>query len=243
MSLATNTPLPTILLAVLAILALGGCAIRFDVDGDTTRQIERETLPVSDLAAIDISTENGAVAVRTGSNDEIEIEVRLEESQSGDADYSVTTEGDRLVLVGECDARWWRHCKVGFHAVVPDWFDVRVGTGSGAITIDGVSGELEVATANGAIDAEGLRAETVRADTDNGRVELAFDAPPEWVGLESGNGALAVRLPPGDSYDVDAASDNGAIDVDVRTAPGADRQVVARSGNGAIDVGYGSDGG
>ncbi len=241
MSIATNTPLPTLILAMVATLAVTGCAVRLDLDDDTTRRVENDAVPVGDLTRVDVSTENGQVEVATGAGDEIEIRTVLQESDEGDAEYSIDVDGDRLVMVGECDTNWFRQCSVGFRVTVPDRFDVGIHTDNGRVSMTGVAGEIDIETDNGAIEAERLEAQDVRARTDNGRIELAFVTAPTTVDADSDNGAIVIRVPAGDlAYDVDADSDNGTVDVDVRTDPNADRRIAAGSANGAIDVGYGS---
>lgn len=239
MSIATNTPLPTLLLAAFAALAMTGCAVSLDLDDDTTRRIVNDTVPIADLTVLDVTTENGAIEVAAGAVDDIEIRTVLQESNDGDAEYSIETDGDRLVLVGECDSRWWRQCSVGFRVVVPADLDVMVETDNGRVGVEGLAGMLTIGTDNGAIEGDRLDTEVVRANTDNGRIQLQFDTAPTDVDAKTDNGAIAIRLPEGDEqYDVDATSDNGAIDVDVITDPTAERHVSADSDNGAIDIAY-----
>lgn len=239
MSIAATTPLPTLLFAAFAALAVTGCGIHIDVNDDTTRRIENDVVPAAGLTEVAVDTENGAVEVRSGPDDEISIRTVLEESHEGDAEYSIGTVGDRLVLTGECDSGWRDHCQVAFVVTVPAEFDVDVTTRNGRIAVTDVSGRLELETDNGAIEGEALRATTVEAHTDNGRVRLVFDVPPSSVDVETDNGAIAVRVPDrAGVYDIDASSDNGSVEVDVRTDPGSDRRITVRSDNGAIDVDY-----
>ena len=49
----------------------------------------------------------------------------------------IERDGDRLSLVGECDAGWFNSCSVGFRAVVPDDFDVTVETENGRVVVKG----------------------------------------------------------------------------------------------------------
>lgn len=238
MSIATNTPLPMLLFAALATLAVTGCAVSLDLDDDTLRRVETETVPAAGLAVVDIATGNGSVEVVGGTGDEIAIRVVLHESDEGDADYTLETEGDRLLVRGECDSGWFDKCQVGFTVTVPDDLDVDVETSNGRIVVDGVAGNLGVESDNGAIEAERLHSAHVTARTDNGRIRLLFDAAPESVDASTDNGAVAVVVPDDQNvYDVDADSDNGSIDVDVRTDPSSDRWITVQTDNGSIDVG------
>ena len=234
-----NTPLPALLFAAFATLAAAGCTVSLDLDDDTTRRVVEETVPTAGLTRVDIRTDNGEVEVVDGVVDDIEIRVVLQEADEGDAEYSIDTDGDRLLVVGECDARWWQGCKVGFRVVVPADFDVAVDTDNGRIGVDAISGTLDLETDNGAIEADGIDADEVSARTDNGRIRLAFDTAPSTVEALTDNGAIVIRLPDdGERYDVSATSDNGHVDVDIATGDGANRRVVADSDNGAIDIEY-----
>jgi DUF4097 and DUF4098 domain-containing protein YvlB len=228
-----------LLFAAVAALAASGCSVQLDLDDDTTRRIENDVVPVASLTRLEVDTDNGAVEIVGGGVDEIEIRTVLEESNEGDAEYSIDTDGDSLVLRGECDGRAWNHCQVGFKVTVPDDVDVDVQTSNGKVMIDGLAGDVDVETDNGAIEGERLATAAVRARTDNGRIQLVFDESPTVVDATTDNGAIDVRLPDdGAAYDVDAQSDNGNVDVDVRTDPTAERTIVVESDNGAIDVEY-----
>lgn len=239
MPLATSTPLPTLLFAAVATLAVTGCSVQLDLNDDTTRRIENETVPAASLTGIEVTTENGALEIVPGAGDEVAIRVVLQEKNEGDADYTVDTDGDRLVVVGECDGRAWNGCSVGFVLTVPEGFDVTADSDNGRVTVEGVTGAIDIETDNGAIDGDGLASPSVNARTNNGRIQLIFDAAPDMVDATTDNGAIAVRVPDdGTVYDVDADSDNGSVDVDVKTDADADSSIVVESDNGSIDVEY-----
>lgn len=237
MSVVTSAPIPALMLAAFATLAVAGCGIDVSLDDDATRPIEHDDLPVADLRRLDVTTDIGEIHVRGGGGDEITVRSLLVERNEGDAEYSLDVDGDRLVVHGEWDARWWDRCSVGFVVTVPSDFEVDIETDNGRVEVADVDGEVRVETDNGAIDAERLGSAIVDTRTDNGRIRLAFDEAPTVVSAASGNGAIAVRLPDLDlEYAVDAASTRGRVDV--RTDPAADRRVTARSDNGQIDVEY-----
>jgi hypothetical protein len=239
MSIATSAPLPTLVFAAFATLAVAGCGVDVSLDDDTTRRIVHDTVPVDGLRGLELATDNGEVQVRGGSGDEIAVRTVLVERNAGDAEYSVDLDGDRLVVAGECDARWWDRCAVGFIVTVPSDFEVDVETGNGRVALSDVDGEVRVETDNGAIEADRIGSTVIDTRTDNGRIRLSFDDAPTEVSATTDNGAIAVRLPDlGLDYAVDADSSRGDVDVDVRTDPESERHVTARSDNGAIDVEY-----
>ncbi len=237
MSIGINAHLTTLLLAAFAAIAMTGCAVSLDLDDDTTRRIENDTVPVADLRSLDVTTENGAIDVVAAPVDEIEIRTALEESNRGDAAYAIDVDDERLVLTGECDSGWWRQCSVGFRVVVPAELDVVIETDNGRVGVDGLAGTLRIASDNGAVVGERLDATVVRATSHNGRIQLDFATAPTDVEATTDNGSIAIVVPDGEEiYAVDTDSANGSIDVAVRADPAAERHITARSNNGAIDI-------
>ena len=238
MTTATALPLPALVTAICAALALAGCG-GLDMRGDLTERTETETVDAADVERIEITTDNGRVVVTTGASDAITVTARLQESDTGDADHTLRADGGRLLVAGHCDDGWFDRCSVGFEVTVPEGVAVDVETDNGRIDLAGVAGRVDVETDNGTITGDGLASTAVRARTDNGRIDLVFAAVPAEVTASTDNGAVAIQFPDdGDAHAVSAASDNGAVDVDVRTDPTSDRHVTIETDNGAIDVAY-----
>lgn len=241
--MATIAPLPTLLLAAFAAVAMAGCAVSLDIGDDTTRRTEEQSIPLGSLTGLEVTTENGQIDVVAGAVTAVELRAVLVESDEGDATFEVTqeagSEGERLVVEGECDGGWFDQCSVGFHVVVPEHFDVAVHTDNGRVGIDGVAGVVDVETDNGRVDGDALGAPSATVHTDNGRVELTYATTPDHIDVHTDNGGIVVRVPDGAAYSVDAATDNGSIAVAVADDPSADRTIRVRSDNGGIDVGYG----
>jgi len=239
MSITGVAPLPTLLVLAFGALVVSGCGVNVDFGGDTTRRIERETLPAGDVREVEIHTTNGRVDVVASSEaEEITVEAIMQESREGDADFSVSLQdADATVSIdGECDAGWGRSCSVGFVVTVPGGVDVDATTTNGAIVIDGVSGSVEAHTTNGAVTGNDLASRDVTARTTNGRVRLLFDDAPSDVEVRTSNGSIDVMVPDdGTEYDVDADSNNGSVDVDLPTGDSG-HQVTARTTNGRIDI-------
>lgn len=242
MTTARTPPPPTPMLAAfatVAMLATAGCSLDVSLSGDTNTRTEHDTITVADLHALDVTTENGAIEIRGGGDDEISVRTVLRESNDGDATYSIDVDDGRVTLVGECDDGWWEHCSVAFVVTVPTDFDVDASSHSGRVEVSQIAGHVALETNNGAIAGNGLASPSVQARTDNGAIRLDFEDSPKSVITRSSNGAIAVRLPDlAGSYAVDAASNNGKVDVEVRVDRTSDRQVTARTDNGKIDIDY-----
>jgi hypothetical protein len=227
------------MLTVLAAVTATGCSVNVGHDEDTTSLTENDVVSSAGLTRVEIDTENGSVDVVGGPDGEISVRTVLRESDKGDAGYSIDEIDDRLVVTGECDAGWRDACDVSFVVTLPAGLDVDVSTDNGRIAIGGVGGAIELATDNGAIEGDALDARTVEANTDNGRIRLNFDEPPNAVDVETDNGAIDIRLPDDEnSYDVEATSDNGTVTIDVDDDPAAGRRISAESDNGSIDISY-----
>lgn len=239
MSIVTTLPLPALVTAVCAAVALTGCGVSVDLGGDVTERTESEVIDAAGIERLRVETGNGRITVTAGDTDEIDVTARLRETDEGDADWNVRDDGGTLVLEGRCDEGWFDECSVGFDVVVPADLGVDVETDNGRIDLDGLAGTVAAETDNGSIAATALQAPTVRADSDNGRIELRFSETPDDVTATSDNGSIAVRFPDdGGSHDVTTKTDNGSVTVDVRTDPTSDRSIAVETDNGSIEVAY-----
>lgn len=226
----------SLVLMVTTAIALSGCSVKVDV-GDTERRIETETVPADGIAALALVTDNGALDIRGGDVDDIEIETTFQEHERGDGTSSVRVVGDQLRVEGECDSSWYEQCSVSYRIVVPVDLAVSLETDNGRVDLAGLAGRIDVYTDNGAIEAARLLAPDVHAESDNGRVALTFAEVPHAVEARSDNGSVEIAVPVSESaYAVDAESDNGDVDVSVTTDPSAERTIDASSDNGAVTI-------
>ncbi len=128
---------------------------------------------------------------------------------------------------------------------------VHADTGSGSVHASDVSGGLRADTGSGNIEVEGLKG-GLYADTGSGRISVEGHASSEWK-LDTGSGAIEIRLPKEAAFDFDAEADSGHITVDPAEHPlivegtmdrgqvrgrvrGGGPLVKARSGSGSIRV-------
>ena len=228
------TPMSTLVLVAATAIAVSGCGVDVAFGDDATDRTETRTIDARDVDALWIDTANGAVSVTGTDGDTVEITAHLRERSFGDAEVAVTEHDGRLTVDGECDGGWFGNCRVEFEVDVPRDLDVTVDSNNGRIELAGLSGEVDADTGNGAIDATGLTADRVTADSDNGRITLDFDDAPDMVAAITDNGAIAIRVGGDAVYDIDAGSDHGTIELQLPTDPGAARRIVAQSDNGSI---------
>ena len=102
-------------------------------------------------------------------------------------------------------------------------------------TLTDLGGPIIATTDNGRIEATSLRAPTMRADSDNGRVTLEFAAAPMTVEATTDNGPVEVVVPnTGEAYRLSIDTDNGRREQSVRVDPASDRSLTLRTNNGSV---------
>lgn len=118
---------------------------------------------------------------------------------------------------------------------------VRIRSDNGSIEVADGAGPLDLRTDNGSIRGERVSAETVSAETDDGRVELDLATAPRTVRAASDNGSVTVLVPPGSGpFSVATDSDDGRIENLLDTSPNAARTIEATADNGSISLRYGA---
>jgi hypothetical protein len=215
---------------------------------------EQLSFPAAGVEVVDIELNSGSVDITAADVDEISVTARISDGLRSTG-HDERLEGNRLVLRGTCPLWLSTFCSVHYDVTVPREVDVRaelsegrlqvVGTvgsidassSDGSISLVDVEGDVEVSSDNGSLEGDGLVADTVLADTDNGGIDLGFAEAPTFVTARSDNGSVELRLPDVDGgYRVDMDTDNGSTDLGVATDPASDRHITATTDNGNIRV-------
>ncbi|MEV4164744.1 DUF4097 family beta strand repeat-containing protein [Nonomuraea dietziae] len=142
--------------------------------------------------------------------------------------------GDALELSYDCK-KGWNSCWIDYTIEVPKGVVVKTDSGAGDITLRSLSGEIEVTTGAGDIDANGLTGKRLFAETGAGDIKLKYESSPDKVELETGAGTSTLYLPQG-AYDVTADTGAGSSDVKVTDDAASPRKVVISSGAGDVKV-------
>ncbi|MEU2583964.1 hypothetical protein ABZ612_13525 [Streptomyces avermitilis] len=170
-----------------------------------------------------------------------------------------TPQGDTWVLSLSCPARTDgdRECPRMPEVDVPAGSSVSVSARNAGIDVAGVSATLDLATVNGdatvtrsgerdgtvrlatrngSVRAESLRAVRLHAETVNGGVVLGCAGSPHHVSASTTNGSVRVTVPhDAPAYRVAARTDNGRPTVSVPAAgPAADRGMTLTTVNGDV---------
>jgi len=201
------------------------------------------SLDLDAIGPLSVQVDNGAGAVwvQGGPEERVVVEARVvatagSEDDAHDvvsdvaADPPVRLE-DGALLVGRY-VHWWPGVSISYDITVPRSSALEGHTGSGALTVEGIAGPVEIETGSGAVTVDDV-AGRVRAETGSGRVKARS------IGgrllLSTGSGAIKVSDVDGD---VDATTGSGAIKVD-----GCVAAVRLTTGSGAIDLRLGNDSG
>jgi hypothetical protein len=255
--------------AVFRLWRIGGSLVAVGVLGFGTMQSvaqlahEEETVvrhfDGAGLRMVEVHDGSGSVHIVGTQGDRVTVRARVSHGLRSTGE-SARMEGDRLVLRGSCPVIASNFCEVDYTVVVPEDVDVLV-RADGRISVSDVTGDVEASTGDGRVEAAridgdvdlssdngrvvgtDLRAGTARADSDNGRVELSFLAPPQTVSATSDNGSVEVVLPRTAAYyRIDeVSSDNGtAATPEINIRPASDRSITATSDNGDVTVRYAS---
>lgn len=234
--------------AVVAVVALSGCGVEAK-----DAPAEQRSFPFSGDTLI-VEADDSALEIVAADVKDVEVTRRADGwvflGEGPEATWEMKDR--RLLLRQECDAvvsdcESWHRLKVprGVAVTVKGdngsvsaaGFDtaLKLRSDNGAVTVKDSSGPLELTSDNGDIVAEGISAERVSADADNGSVRLAFSVVPDLVESVSDNGEIDIDLPRA-TYSVTAKSDNGDVTVDVPRDASSPHVVRARSDNGEVTV-------
>ena len=94
--------------------------------------------------------------------------------------------------------------------------DVSVDTGSGAVEANGITASrVEVDTGSGEITLSGVSAPNVFLDTGSGRVEIDLLEDVDELVIDTGSGAVVIRMPAGVGAEIEVDTGSGGIDVDI----------------------------
>jgi hypothetical protein len=185
-----------------------------------------------------------------GSGPGIQVQRWLSGTPAKPGHSSWTLAGDTLRLSIDCTGLVF-HCGSRFQVAVPPHVSVVVHSGdnnvivsglSGGVVIDGgagtvqltgTSGPLQISTGSGNITASAIRSLVVDATSNQGSVDIGFEAPPERVDIATTDGNATARVPvTGHQYHVIVTGGTGAGHSKVPDAPRSSSVVQVSSGNG-----------
>jgi hypothetical protein len=215
---------------------------------------EEQSFAAAGLTTLDVDGSSGSITITGTETETIHVTARISDGlrKTGESRRVV---GNTLQLHNTCPNFGSDWCRVDYEISVPRDLTVVVRSDNGSVDVSGLtspvnidtdngsvdlaelSGEVHVSSDNGRIDAVRLRAQTVTASTDNGRLTLEFAVPPTTVVATADNGRITVVVPNDDTaYRVETETDNGSRNVTVNEDDGSTRTITARTDNGSITV-------
>ena len=198
---------------------------------------------------IEIVDTNGEIAIEAGDGNDVDVRAERVVRAATDASARdilshVTIAEDvgpdrlslRTVLPGGAAASVDVHYRIR----APRTVMLRAWTTNGAITISGLSGDVEVKTTNGPVQAIALSG-AIDARTTNGTLDVGLAAlSGRRVSLRATNGPLELRLPKDGGADVSASTTNGSIhltgNMAVSTREASRGRVAARINGGPVEI-------
>ena len=194
-----------------------GQAQRRSVEGSFDR-----TLTVGNTVDLDVATGSGSIDIRQGSSGRVEIHGKVRSGtdwfrSDRDAEDIVREieanppieQVGNTIRVGRERDRSWNNVSISYEIVIPAQGSVRSNSGSGRISVAGLSGSLETSTGSGSITITGLRGE-LSAHTGSGSITVDGEQTGRW-NLETGSGSVNIRLPQNAGFDLNAHTGSGGV--------------------------------
>jgi DUF4097 and DUF4098 domain-containing protein YvlB len=192
------------------------------------------TLQVSGNPNVQIETGSGSIEVRAGSGNEIQVNGHIKRSDwfAGDGDEKIKRlesnppiqQSGNDVRIGHIDdPELKRNVSISYEVVVPAATQLRSNSGSGEITISGLSGTVEAGTGSGNVKLTDIGS-AVRAHTGSGNVDLEGVKGNVWARTGSGS--------------IRATNVSGAFDGQT----GSGHLVLEQTGSGSVRAETGSGG-
>ncbi|MEO8194343.1 MAG: DUF4097 family beta strand repeat-containing protein [Gemmatimonadales bacterium] len=164
---------------------------------------------------------NGGVSVTGWDRDSLVVRTRIRatartraEARSIAGQIRTVVRGSDVIVDGprSTDDEQW---SASLYAMVPRRTDLRVGTRNGPVSVDQVSGTLDLQTSNGPLSLRDLGG-TVRARTTNGPLSISL-AGSRWNGsgldARTTNGPLTINVPDGYNARLEAGTTNGPVNL------------------------------
>jgi hypothetical protein len=200
----------------------------------STETIDEYDIPTS-VAAVDVRADTGQVEIVavTGRFRVVERrnftdnKPRTAHRTEGDT-FFITDDGcvkDGITFSGRCETH--------FRIEVPAGVNVTVAADAAGISVQGITGTLNLKSDVGDVDGSGLAGATeVRAQV--GTVDLQFATPPPSVLAASEVGDVTLRLPRTGQYRFDSAAENGKSSIELPNDQAATATVTMRTNVGSV---------
>jgi hypothetical protein len=198
----------------------------------------QRTLQVNGPVHMDLSTGSGDVHVRKGSSNQVQVSGHIragaewfgtnseEKIKRLEANPPIQQSGNDIRIGHIDDPELRRNVSISYDVTVPATTDLRVETGSGNQTVEGIQGPLEVTAGSGELKISEI-GDRVRAETGSGDIEI--DRVKGNVHAKTGSGSVRAEDIAG-GFDADSGSGHITLS---QIAPGSVR---VDTGSGGMEL-------
>jgi DUF4097 and DUF4098 domain-containing protein YvlB len=197
----------------------------------------QRTLTVTGPVHMDLTTGSGDVQVRAGSSNQVQVTGRIRASDwsGGNAQQKISqleanpplVQSGNDIHIGHIDdPELRRNISISYEVTVPAETDLRVDTGSGNQTVQGIRGPLEVSAGSGDLKLSSI-GDRVHAQTGSGDIEI--NRVQGNVHVKTGSGSIRAEDIAG-GFEADSGSGHIALR---QTAPGSVR---VGTGSGGMEL-------
>jgi len=205
------------------------------------------------LSSLSLELENVSVEIEPGPDGQVRFIRNLKWSMFR-PEVQETWEGDTLRIRMRCPAEIVQPCHAAYRLNIPEQTPLSVKADGGDVTARFLTGKVSVDLAEGDVHLDNLpgdlditgtggdvwivdsQAKSAVVKAAAGNVYLGFALPPTIVDARTTAGDLAIRVPRGASYFVDAEAVAGTRDISVEQTAAAPRRIFARNGAGDLTV-------
>lgn len=197
----------------------------------------QRTLQVTGPVHMDLTTGSGNVEVRAGNSGQVLVtgHIRASEWFGGNVDEKIKRletnppiqQSGNDIRIGHIDDPELRHnISISYEVIVPAETELRVESGSGNQTVEGIRGPLEVTAGSGGLTISGI-GERVHAETGSGDIHI--DQVKGNVHAKTGSGSIRAEEIAG-GFEADTGSGHITLH---QTAPGSVR---VDTGSGGMEL-------
>jgi hypothetical protein len=217
---------------------------------------ETERVDAAGVATLDVHNTAGSIrVVGVAGADSITVRAHISDGLRATG-HHIEQDGDRLLVEGSCPNFLGNWCSTSYTIEVPTDIavvarsddhievsdiegDVDASADQSSIELARIGGAVVANSDQGRITGTDLRAGSVQAGADQGRIRLEFAEPPRAVAASADQGDVDIVLPDtGESYAVAVSTDQGNASYPIRTDPDSDRAITAESDQGDVTISY-----
>jgi DUF4097 and DUF4098 domain-containing protein YvlB len=214
-------------LTAIALLPLAACADLSTTTAELNYQIDQS------VTAVVIDARAASVAIVAGDGPVTVTEEHRYSRSKPTTAHRVDGQTLRLTESGCGDDL---RCDVDYRIRMPMATSAEITAQAGAVKVDGLSGDLHVATQAGAVEGRALTSAEVTIETAAGAASLEFVKAPTLVRARTHAGAVELRVPGTTAYAVDVRTAVGATSVDVDKNPASKHRIEIQTDVGAVKI-------